>query len=153
MLRLLHEYVPPVPPGGSEFAVGNAGLDPGTGLDHDLGAEARQFLDGVGRCSNPIFNRVSLARDGNAWVWSFTARDPHAQDMTAPIDDDLTALIDGLDKLKVVLVAGRFDVAAGFTLSGDRRAATLIDADNHHEPEGADESVMTLRLRWIPPTS
>ena len=90
----------------------------------------------------------TLVRDGNFWVWSFTARDPHAQDMTAPIDDDLSALLNGLDKLKVVLVSGRFDAAAGFTLSSDRRAAALIDPDDHREPDGADQSVVTLRLKW-----
>jgi hypothetical protein len=90
----------------------------------------------------------TLERDGDAWVWRFTARDPHAQDVTTSIDDDVAALLNDLDALKVVLIEGRFESAAGFTLSGDKRVASLIEPDNHREPEGADESVVTLRLRW-----
>jgi hypothetical protein len=91
----------------------------------------------------------TLERDGNAWVWNFTARDPHAQDVTTPMDDGLSALLNDTNRLRVVLLEGRFESAAGFTLSGDKRVATFIDPENHHEAEGADDSVVTLRLRWI----
>ncbi len=90
-----------------------------------------------------------LARDPNLWTWNFTARDPRAQDVTVPPDDDLSALLDGLSGLKVVLVDGRFESAVGFSLSGDKRVATLVDPDNQRASDGTDNSVMTLRLRWV----
>ena len=91
----------------------------------------------------------TLERDGNAWVWNFSARDPHAENVTTPIDDDLSALLNDLDALKIVLVEGRFESSAGFTLSDDKRVATFIEPKDHREAEGADESVVTVRLRWI----
>jgi len=91
----------------------------------------------------------TLARDGNAWVWSFSARDPHAPETASPVDDDASALLNDLNQLKVVLIDGRFESAEGFKLSGDRRVATFIDLSDRHEVQGADDSVVTLKLRWV----
>ena len=52
--------------GGGEVGVGNAGFDAGAGLDHDLGAQGFQLLDGFRRGGDPIFGGVGLTRDGNA---------------------------------------------------------------------------------------
>ena len=100
-----------------------------------------------------LMGTSTLARDGNAWIWKFTARDPHAPDATAPMDDDLSALLSDLNQLNVVLIDGRFESADGFTLSGDRRVATLIDPDERHDVTGADDSLIVIALRWIEPTA
>jgi len=91
----------------------------------------------------------TLERDGNAWVWNFTARDPHAQDVTTPVDDDLSGLLGDLSKLNVVIVDGRFESAIGFTLSGDKRVATFIDLPDRGPDETGNDEVVTLRLRWV----
>jgi len=58
-------------------------------------------------------------------------------------------LLNDLNQLKVVLIDGRFESAEGFKLSGDRRVATFIDLSDRHEVQGADDSVVTLKLRWV----
>jgi hypothetical protein len=93
----------------------------------------------------------TLVRDGNTWVWSFTARDPHAPDVTAAMDDDVAALVDDLSGLKVVMVDGRFEAASGFELSADHRVAAMKDLAARGEAPGVDDTVVTLRLTWVGP--
>lgn len=92
-----------------------------------------------------------LAREGDAWVWTLAARDPRAPDATASLDEDedLEALLSDLDHLKVVLTNGRFQAAEGFTLSGDKRVATLVDPESPAQQPGADDTTLTLKLRWV----
>jgi hypothetical protein len=91
----------------------------------------------------------TLARDGNTWVWSFTARDPRAPDVTAPVDEDVAALVNDLSQLKVVVVDGRFETANGFELSADRRVATIKDLDGREAAPGGDDTAIALRLTWV----
>ena len=91
----------------------------------------------------------TLARNGNTWVWSFTARDPHAADVTTPVDEDVAALITDLSQLKVVKIDGRFEAASGFELSADQRVATFKDPAGRDDAPGADATVITLRLSWV----
>jgi hypothetical protein len=88
-----------------------------------------------------------LDRQADAWQWTFTVRDPHAENATAPVSEDLQTLMNGFEGLKVVLVSGRFEDAYGFTLSSDHRVAKIQKLDdqvNGHD----DDPVVVLRLRW-----
>ncbi|HKW02995.1 MAG TPA: hypothetical protein VJN96_24430 [Vicinamibacterales bacterium] len=96
-----------------------------------------------------LMGNSTLARDGNTWVWNFTARDPHAPDVTAAVDEDVAALVNDLGQLKVVLIDGRFENASGFELSADRRVATIKDLDGRDVAPGGDDSVISLRLTWV----
>jgi hypothetical protein len=89
----------------------------------------------------------TLEHDGDTWTWKFSARDPHAPDATSKPDDDLSAVLNDLDSLKVVLIDGRFQSATGFTLSDDNRAATIIAGD--HTTDHGDDSTMVLVLKWV----
>jgi hypothetical protein len=84
-----------------------------------------------------------LARDPGATEWTLTLRDPHTAAETDRASDDLMALVGDLDRLRVVLSAGRFQEAAGFTISPDGRVATIAPG----EPE-ANQSALILRLKW-----
>jgi len=91
----------------------------------------------------------TLVRDENTWVWTFTARDPRAPEVTTPVDEDVEALIDDLSQLKIVMIAGRFETASGFELSADRRVATLKDPSGRDDAHDADGTAITLRLSWV----
>jgi len=91
----------------------------------------------------------TLVRDENTWVWTFTARDPRAPEVTTPVDEDVEALIDDLSQLKIVMIAGRFEAASGFELSADRRVATLKDPNGRDDAHDADGTAITLRLSWV----
>jgi hypothetical protein len=73
-----------------------------------------------------------------------TARDPHVTSEHTSVDEGLQALFASLDKLQVVLVAGRFESAAGFDLSSDRRIASF----NSDVAVGGDDPTVTVTLRW-----
>jgi len=84
-----------------------------------------------------------LTRDGASREWTFTIRDPHAEDSRP--DEDVMALLGDLDRLQVVLVTGRFESAQLFEISADRRVATIDRA----QLEKMDESaVLVLKLKW-----
>ena len=95
----------------------------------------------------------TLVRDGNTWVWTFTARDPHAPDVTAAVDENVAALVEDLDRLKVVMIDGRFEAASGFELSDDRRVATIKEPAGRGSAAGADDLSVTLRLTWASPAT
>ena len=75
-----------------------------------------------------------------------TIRDPHATDSQVESDNAVMALLESLDILKIVLVAGRFDSAEGFVLSSDHRVATL---DEQAMNSGNENPTVVLRLRWV----
>lgn len=84
-----------------------------------------------------------ITREAGATTWTFSVRDPHAEDAVARPDDDLSALTNDLDGLKVVLVQGKFAGVRGFHLSPDARIATIDDLSK------ADENAtLVLQLRW-----
>ncbi len=58
--------------------------------------------------------------------------------------------MDSADVLQVVLIAGQFDGAEGFTLSNDGRVATINMKDEIGR-EQAEQPVTTLRLTWKAP--
>jgi hypothetical protein len=91
----------------------------------------------------------TLVRERNTWVWNFTARDPHAPDVTSPVDEDVAVLIDDLSHLRVVMIDGRFEAASGFELSADQRVATFKEPAGHDDAQGADATAITLRLSWV----
>jgi len=84
-----------------------------------------------------------LTRDGASREWTFTIRDPHAEDSRP--DEDVMALLGDLDRLQVVLVTGRFESAQLFEISSDRRVATL---DRAQLKEMDESAVLVLKLRW-----
>ena len=85
-----------------------------------------------------------LVRDGAAWEWTLSVRDPHAEN-TKP-NEDVTALMGELDKLQVVLATGHFESAQVFSISSDRRVATF---DEDQIKDADENAVVVLRLRWI----
>jgi len=115
--------------------------------------EARGMaIDGLGLRilqRSGLAGNSTLVRDGNRYIWSFTARDPHAPDVTTPMDDDLSAILGDLDQLKVVITDSRFETANGFELSSDHRVATMKDSTGRDGAQGADDTSITLRLVWV----
>jgi hypothetical protein len=87
-----------------------------------------------------------ITRDGAAWEWTFTVRDPHAENSNVKVDEDVTALVGDLDRLHVVLPNGRFENADGFEISSDKRVATFTEDQFTDVDENA---VVVLRLRWL----
>ena len=84
-----------------------------------------------------------VTRADGMWEWTMTVRDPHATgDSIDDVDEGLASLLGGLDKLQIVLVSGRFEEAAGFSLSSDRRVASL------KEEPSTDDQLVTLMLTW-----
>jgi hypothetical protein len=93
----------------------------------------------------------TLTKNGGTWEWKLTVRKPSSDEHLREPDDDVSALIGDLDSLTVVLTAGRFDEATGFTLSGDHRAAKIVNLDEEPSDEAnptAAAGPMVLRLRW-----
>jgi hypothetical protein len=88
-----------------------------------------------------------LTRQGDVWQWTMTIRDPHAENGVSP-SDDIQALMDGMNALKVVLVSGRFEDAAGFTISSDHRVATIEDLEKQANNHQDDDPTIVLRLKW-----
>ena len=89
----------------------------------------------------------ALTREDDAWQWTMTMRDPHAPSGVQP-SDDMQALLEGANALKVVLVAGRFEDASGFKISSDHRVATVEDLEKQAGNHQDDDPTIVLRLRW-----
>jgi hypothetical protein len=86
-----------------------------------------------------------LRRSQTGWEWTLIVRDPSALDATGEPSTGVSDLLDGLDHLKVFLVAGHFDAAEGFSLSKDGRVATF----DYKESNGkSDQPAITLKLSW-----
>ena len=66
-----------------------------------------------------------VVRSDDATTWTLTLRDPYTASDPERLDDDLMALAGDFDQLRVVLTAGRFLDAVGFTISGDARVAVI----------------------------
>jgi len=109
-----------------------------TGLD-ELG---RRLLAAMGAMGTSL-----ITRDGPVWDWTLTVRDPSATQSVSEPSEGVSALMNELDKLQVVLIAGHFDAAEGFELSKDRRVATLkVKEETTHEQ--SEQTAITLRLVW-----
>lgn len=87
-----------------------------------------------------------IQRRETTWEWTMVVRDPSALDSMGEPSPGVGSLLDGLDHLKVFLMAGRFDAAEGFSLSNDRRVATF----DFKERRDGDQSqpAITLKLSW-----
>jgi hypothetical protein len=88
-----------------------------------------------------------LVREGEFWQWTMTVRDPHAATGVSP-SEDMQALIDGVGNIKVALVTGRFEDAAGFTIASDHRVAKIADLEKQATNHQDDDPTIVLRLRW-----
>ncbi|HET9370160.1 MAG TPA: hypothetical protein VFO19_07920 [Vicinamibacterales bacterium] len=86
-----------------------------------------------------------VVRDGRVWEWTMTMRESQT-DVGRDVSEDVQALLTDFERVNVVLVAGQFETGRGFTLSADRRVATLAD-DGTREADSA--GVMVVALRWI----
>ena len=108
------------------------------GLD-ELG---RRMLAATGAMGTSI-----VTRDGATWEWKLVVRDPSSMMSVAEPSEGVSALMGELESLRVVLLAGHFDAAEGFSLSSDRRVATfnVKEESAHDKPE---EPTITLRLVW-----
>ena len=87
-----------------------------------------------------------VRRNQAGWEWTLTVRDPSALDATGEPSTGVSDLLDGLDHLKVFLVAGRFDAAEGFSLSKDGRVAAFDY--KAFENKDSEQPAITLRLSW-----
>ena len=85
-----------------------------------------------------------VVRSDGATTWTMTLRDPHTAGDSDHLDDDLMAIAGDLDQLRVVLTAGRFQDAAGFTISADARVAVIAWPDGTN----AERPTVVLRLTW-----
>jgi hypothetical protein len=88
----------------------------------------------------------TITRDAGVWEWRFEVRDPSALGTSNEPSTDVSALVNDIDRLRVVLVSGHFESAEGFELSSDRRVATI----KVPEPDsgGTASPIVTLRLSW-----
>jgi hypothetical protein len=109
-----------------------------TGLD-ELG---RRILAAAGAMGDS-----SVTRDGPLWDWKLLIRDPSSFGSVGEPSEGVNALLNDMADLKVVLVAGHFESAAGFDLSNDRRVATLSGKDETTHQQ-SEEPALTLRLVW-----
>ncbi len=109
-----------------------------SGLD-EIGRRIIAAIGGMGTST--------ITRENGGWEWKFTLRDPSADRSVSEPSEGVSAVINDIEHLRIVLVSGRFEEAEGFDLSDDRRVATLRTHDDrsHDQP---DEPVVTLRLRW-----
>ena len=79
-------------------------------------------------------------------VWTFVLRDPYALDGVGEPSEGVADLLNGMEKLRVVLVNGRFEGVEGFDLSDDRRTAVLNVKEPN--PDAKEAPTVTLRLEW-----
>ena len=87
-----------------------------------------------------------VQRRETTWEWTMMLRDPSALDALGDPSSGLQSLLDGIEHLRVVLVAGRFEAAEGFSLSNDRRVATFDLREGRDNDQS--QSAITLRLSW-----
>jgi len=91
----------------------------------------------------------SVQRDGETMTWTFTIRDPHSPDgQPSKVDDDLSELTNGFERLKIVLVQGAFVNAKGFDISSDRRVATVAKPDDETADKFDAGEPVVWKLVW-----
>jgi hypothetical protein len=110
-----------------------------------LDALGQRLIAAIGSMGTSI-----VTRDGQTWDWTMVVRDPSSVMGAVEPSENIGAVLgEGFDTLRVVLVAGRFEKAEGFTLSRDRRVATF-EAPEFPDPE-AEHPTVTLTLVWTTP--
>ena len=87
---------------------------------------------------------LTTTRDG-VFEWTLVVRDPTAFRGSFEPTAGVASLLDSLEHLNVVLSAGRFEEAIGFSLSADRRIATFSYAQ---DGVPSAEPTITLKLIW-----
>lgn len=119
----------------SPYAIQTEGRFPGLDI---LG---QRLIAAIGATGSSV-----LRRSPTTWEWTLVLRDPSALGAVGEPSPGVGSLLAGLDHLKVVLVAGRFDAAEGFSLSSDGRVATFDYKES--DGKGADQPAITLKLSW-----
>lgn len=88
-----------------------------------------------------------IQRSADGIEWTFSVKDPHAQDAADVDDEDINDLVGNLSNLQIVIVQGQFVSAQGFTLSKDSRVATF-DQDRELGARFEDGGQVILKLKW-----
>jgi hypothetical protein len=99
----------------------------------------RRLIERLGWPASSVVVRADDVR-----TWTLTLRDPQTAGDSDHFDDDLMAIAGDLDQLRVVLTAGRFQDAVGFTISADARVAVIAWPDGTN----AERPTVVLRLTW-----
>jgi hypothetical protein len=105
-------------------------------------------LDEIGRrmlASVGALGESTVTHEGPNWEWKVVARDPNSMGSTSEPSEGVSQLMAELPKLKIVLLAGRFESAQGFTLSNDRRVAMF---DDRYADGQAEVQAFTMKLAW-----
>ena len=110
-----------------------------TGLDL-LGQRIIASIGGMGSSM--------VARDGTTWTWTFTMRDPSGPGGTGDPTDAITDLLSNLEDLRIVLVQGFFESAAGFEISKDGRVARFQTEPSSGRETEPHSPLFTLKLVW-----
>jgi hypothetical protein len=108
----------------------------------NLGARGEQALAAAGTAGTS-----TLEGTAGGLTWTLTILDVNAESTSGQDDEGLASLLDGFEKLNVVLATGRFTAAEGFQLSSDKRVATA----NWEEQIGfkdAGPHTLVLSLSW-----
>lgn len=102
----------------------------------------QRLIAGVGAAGSSV-----ITRNGTTWEWTMIVRDPKAEGATVEPSEGIKALTEHMDELKVVLIAGRFESAQGFSISNDGRAATWVESESKSKQDEENPTI-TLKLRW-----
>jgi hypothetical protein len=105
-------------------------------------------LDEIGRrllAATGSLGESTIKHEGATWEWTFVVRDPKSFGSVTEPSDNVTALMSEISSLKVVLIAGHFESAQGFDVSGDGRVATI---DEKYLDSQDEQPTATLKLKW-----
>ena len=80
----------------------------------------RRLLASVGALGESV-----VKHEGQTWEWTFVARDPQSFGAASEPSEGVSRSAGNMSNLRVVLMAGRFESAQGFSLSNDGRIATF----------------------------
>jgi hypothetical protein len=102
----------------------------------------QRLIAGVGASGSSV-----ITRNGTTWEWTMVVRDPKAEGATVEPSEGIKALTENMDALKVVLIAGRFESAQGFSISNDQRTATWVESQSQSKQDEENPTI-TLKLKW-----
>jgi hypothetical protein len=105
-----------------------------------LGDLGQRIIGRTGLVGTSTFDRTAETSS-----WTMTVRDPKAD--TPNEDEDIGALVEELDHLRIILLKGHFTAAEHFTLSADNRVATVI-TDESMDKAMEDGAPLVFKLSW-----
>ena len=118
-------------------------------VPYTVRTEARfSGLDEVGRrllAAVGTLGVSTVTRQGDRWEWKVVSRDPNSSGSVVEPSDGVSAVVGEFSSIKIVLVAGRFESAEGFTLSTDRRVATFDEKSVESQQEAP---AVMIKLVW-----